>query len=317
MHTTPLFVGIDVSKDSFAVHVFPSAEAFSSPSTSEAIVTLVARLRTLDPQLIVLEATGGYERLLVAHLAAADLPIIVANPRQVRAFATGHGFLAKTDAIDAEVLARFAERTRPQVRPLPSADTRAFADLVVRRKQLIDLRTIESNRLPLAVHPRVQKGIRKLLTVIDGQLNDLDEQMDQLIQSSPLWRAKDELLQSVPSVATQTSRTLLSLLPELGTLTGNKISALVGLAPFADDSGRIKNARHIRGGRMSVRNALYMATISAVRFNPVIKAFYQRLCAKGKAKKVALVACMRKLLTILNQILKTRTPWREIVIKTA
>jgi transposase len=316
MHTTPLFVGIDVSKDTFAVHVFPSGEAFSSRSASEDIPALVARLRTLDPQLIVLEATGGYERVLVGHLAAANLPIVVANPRQVRNFAKGLGFLAKTDALDAEVLARFAERARPPVRPLPDADTRAFADLVTRRKQLLDLRTMESNRLPLAIHPRVQKSIRKLLATIDGQLNDLDEQMHQLIQASPVWRAKDELLQSVPSIATHSSRAFLCYLPELGTVSGNTVSALVGVAPFADDSGHIKNARHIRGGRMSVRNALYMATLSATRFNPVIKDFYQRLCANGKAKKVALVACMRKLLTILNQILKTRTPWREIVIKT-
>jgi transposase len=317
MHTTPLFIGIDVSKDTFAVHVFPSGEAFSSSSVPEAIPALVARLRALDPQLIVLEATGGYERLLVVHLAAAKLPIIVANPRQVRAFATGHGFLAKTDAIDAEVLARFAERTLPQLRPLPDAATRTFADLVTRRKQLLDLYTTESNRLPLAVSLRVQKSIRKMLTTIERQLKDLDDEMNELIRSSPVWREKDELLQSVPSIATQTARMLLSHLPELGTLDGNKISALVGVAPYADDSGKIKNARHIRGGRMPVRNALYMATLSATRFNPVIKAFYKRLCDKGKAKKVALVACMRKLLTILNQILKTRTPWREIVVKTA
>jgi transposase len=311
MHTSPSFVGIDVSKDSFDVHILPSGESFSSPSDPKSISTLVARLGTLNPTLIVLEATGGFERVLVVQLAAAGLPIIIANPRQVRDFAKGFGVFAKTDSIDAAIIARFAERVRPECRPLPDADTRSFSDLVVRRQQLLDLRTTESNRLPMACHPRVKKSIQKILRAINAQLTDLDAEMDRLIRSSPLWREKDDLLQSVPSVASRTSHVLLGRLPELGKLDHDKITAIVGLAPYPDESGKFKGARHIRGGRQSVRNALYMAALSATRFNPTIKDLYQRLRAKGKAFKVVMVACMRKLLIILNSILKHRTPWRD------
>lgn len=317
MHTSESFIGIDVSKDSFDVHVHPSGDAFSSPSDPRSISTLVARLRALDPTLVVLEATGGYERLLVIALAAAGLPVIVANPRQVRDFAKAFGVFAKTDSIDAAILARFAERVRPELRPLPDADTRAFSDLVVRRQQLIDLRTTENNRLHMASNLRVKKSIQKILWAINAQLTDLEGEMDQLIRSSPLWREKDELLQSVPAVASNTSRVLLSRLPELGTLSHEKISAIVGVVPYPDDSGTFKGARHIRGGRQLVRNALYMATLPALRFNPTIKALYTRLRANGKEFKVAMVACMHKLLIILNSILKHRTPWRDPSEKTA
>lgn len=319
MHTniTNPFIGIDVSKKSFDVHVRPSAEAFSSASDPKSIDALVERLRALDPALIVLEASGGYDRPLTAALAAAGMPVAVVNPRQVRDFAKGFGVLAKTDAIDAKILALFAEHVRPPLRRIPDEASRALSDLVTRRKQLLELRTMESNRLAMAFHPRVKNSIRKIIQAIERQLTDLDGEMDELIRSTPAWREKDELLQSVPAIATQTSRVLLGQLPELGTVSNEKITALVGLAPYPDDSGTIQGARHIRGGRQAVRNALYMATLAATRRNPVISAFYHHLRDEGKAFKVAMVASMRKFIVILNSILKNRTPWREPVLKTS
>jgi transposase len=304
-----VFVGIDVSKARLDGACRPDGAAFPHPNDPAGIQALVARLKALRPSLIVLEATGGLEAPLAAALAAAQLPVAVVNPRQVRDFAKATGQLAKTDALDARVLAHFAEAIRPQVRQLPDEQARQLEALVARRQQLLEMRTAEQNRLGSAVGEAVREDLRTHITYLTRRIEDMDKDLDQAIQASDLWRAKDDLLRGVPGIGKVVSRTLLASLPELGTLTGKQIAALVGLAPRARDSGTLRGKRTIGGGRVAVRCALYMATLSAVRFNPVLAAFYQRLLAAGKAKKVAQVAAARKLLTILNAMLRDQRPW--------
>jgi transposase len=309
----PRFVGIDVSKDHLDVHIRPDGSAFRSPTDPAGLASVVARLLDVHPERVVLEATGGYEAPIVAALAAAGLPVVVVNPRQVRRFAEATGRLAKTDTLDAAVLAHFAEAIRPEVRPLPDEATVALAALVARRRQLIDMRTAEANRLGTAP-AAVARGIREHVAWLDRQLGRVDGELAAAIQASPLWRVADDLLQSVPGVGPVVSRTLLSELPEIGTLSGKRIAALVGVAPVARDSGRKSGARSIAGGRSGVRSGLYMAILSAVRYNPVIRSFYRRLREAGKAVKVAQVAAMRKLLTILNAMVRDNRRWDPAIV---
>ena len=310
MTTAPVFVGIDVSKDRLDVALRPTSDRWALANDEPGIARLVERLRGLSPTLIVLEATGGLAVPLTSAVAAAGLPVVVVNPRQVRDFAKATGKLAKTDALDAAVLAQFAEAVRPALRPLPDAATQALSALLARRRQLIEMLTAEKNRLGSALPP-VRPGIRAHISWLERRLAALDADLAQAIRESPVWREKDDLLQSVPGVGPVLATTLLASLPELGTLTRQQIAALVGVAPLNRDSGAWRGKRRVWGGRAPVRAALYMSALVATRFNPVLRAFYQRLCAAGKAKKVALTACMRKLLTILNAMLKYRTRRQE------
>ena len=303
-----VFVGIDVSQDRLDIAIRPGA-LFSIPHEESAITAFLEQLRVLSPTLILMEATGGMEVPLTSALATAGLPVVVVNPRQVRDFAKASGRLAKTDALDAQVLAQFAEVMRPQPRPLPDAETRALAAQLTRRRQLVDMLTAEKNRLLSAASP-IRKRVRTHITWLERELQSTNTALAAAIHQSPVWREKDELLQSVPGVGPVLTSTLLASLPELGTLTNKQIAALVGVAPLNRDSGTLRGRRTVWGGRAQVRAVLYMSATVAARFNPVIRVFYQRLCATGKAKKVALTACMRKLLTILNTMLKRRTPWR-------
>jgi transposase len=272
-------------------------------------VTLVERLQALHPTLIVLEATGGLERAATAALATAGRPAVVVNPRQARDFARATGQLAKTDALDARALAHFADVIRPTPRPLPDAQTQELRALLGRRQPLIGMRTAEQNRLTGA-SGRLTQDIEAHIAWLNARIATLDDDLETMLRASPLWRANDDLLQSVPGIGPVCARTLLLELPELGTLTRQQIAALVGVAPLNCDSGTLRGRRTIWGGRAHVRTVLYMGTLVATRFNPQIKAFYQRLLTAGKIKKVALTACMRKLLTILNAMLKHRTSWQ-------
>jgi transposase len=308
MTAPAVFVGIDVAKATLDVVVRPSGECCALPNDDLAIKTLVARLAALSPTLLVLEATGGYERAVVAALAGAGLPVVVANPRQVRDFARATGQLAKTDAIDAAVLALFAERVRPTPRPLPDAAAQALDALLTRRRQLLEMLVAEKNRLGLARRP-IRRGITQHIRWLERQLADVDDDLGQLIEQSPVWRAQDNLLQSVPGVGPVLSRTLLGELPELGQLNRKQIAALVGVAPLACDSGTQRGRRIVWGGRAPIRTVLYMSALVAARHNPVIRRFYLRLRAAGKPAKVALTACMRKLLTILNAMMRSHAHW--------
>jgi transposase len=303
-------VGIDVASAELVVAVRPTAEGWTVPNDDAGVATVVRRLRPLAPAVIVLEATGGYERGVVAALAAAGLPVVVANPRQVRDFARATGQLAKTDQVDAGVLALFAERVHPEPRALPDAATQALDAVLTRRRQLLDMLTAERNRLAQAV-PAVRRDVQAHIRWLERRLADLDRDLDALIQHSPVWRAKDNLLRSVPGVGPVVSRTLLGALPELGTLTHKQIAALAGVAPMARDSGLWRGRRRITGGRAAVRATLYMAALVATRHNPPIRGFYQRLLTAGKPKKVALTACMHKLLTILNAMVRANAVWRS------
>jgi transposase len=305
-----VFVGIDVSQTCLDIAIRPGA-SYSLTHKEAAIVVLVEQLLALGPTLIVLEATGGMEIPLTSALATAGLPVVVVNPRQVRDFAKASGRLAKTDALDAQVLAQFAEVMRPQPRPLPDAETRALAALLTRRRQLVEMLTAEKNRLLSASSP-IRKRVRTHIVWLERELEHTNTDLSDAIRQSPVWREKDELLRSVPGVGPVLTSTLLANLPELGTLTSKQIAALVGVAPLNRDSGTLRGRRTVWGGRAQVRAILYMSAIVAARFNPVIRSFYQRLQRVGKAKKVALTACMRKLLTILNAMLKHRTPWRVV-----
>jgi transposase len=306
------FVGIDVSKDLLDIKIRPDGPAWQIQHNQVGIEDLIQRLRPFSISLIVLEATGGLQVRLAAQLAAAGLPVVVANPRQIRDFARSVGRLAKTDKLDADSIAQFAEAVKPSVRPLPDEQSQAFAELLARRRQLVDLRRAEGNRLERAQSPKVRKSIKAILVALDKQLTDIDDDLDRGVRESPIWREKDDLLQGVPGIGSVTSRTLVGDLPELGSLNHKQIASLVGLAPFNRDSGTMRGKRAIWGGRSHVRSALYMATVAAVRCNPVIRSFYQRLIAKGKPSKLALTACMRKLLTILNAILRSKTPWKKL-----
>ncbi len=308
MSPAKVYVGIDVAKDWLDVAQHPGGEAWRVPSGETGVAALVERLKGVRPTLVVLEATGGLQIPAVAALAAAGLRTVVVNPRQVRQFAGATGRLAKTDAIDAQVLAQFGEAVRPEVRPLPDAATQELSALVNRRRQLIEMLTAEKNRLRLAtekVRPNIEAHIRWL----EGELLDLDGGLGEVIRSSPVWRERDNLLQSVPGVGPVLSSVLLADLPELGRLNRKEIAALAGVAPLNRDSGQFRGRRTVWGGRSHVRTALYMATLVASRYNPAIKSFYQRLLSVGKPKKVALTACMRKLLTILNAMVRHQAPW--------
>ena len=313
--STPVFVGIDISKAQLDVAVRPDGR-FAVSNDDAGIAQVIERLSTGPPTLVVVEATGGFEMPLAGALAAAGFPVVVVNPRQVRDFAKATGRLAKTDALDAQTLAHFAEVMRPALRPLPDEQTQALAAILARRRQLVEMLTAEKNRLGSARKP-VRKSLRTHIAWLERELARTDSDLAQAIRESPVWREKDDLLRSTPGVGPVLTTTLLADLPELGTLTGKQIAALVGVAPLNRDSGTLRGKRTVWGGRAQIRATLYMAALVASRFNPVIRAFYQRLCAAGKAKKVALTACMRKLLIILNAMLKHRTPWRTELVQYA
>lgn len=307
-----LFVGIDVSKQQLDVAVRPSGETWTVAHDEAGLRALVARLRALAPTLIVLEATGGMEVVLAGALATAPLPVAVVNPRQVRAFARATGLLAKTDRLDAQCLAHFADAVRPPARPLPDAQAQELSALLQRRRQLVDMLTAEKNRLQ-AAPPRIRPQIQSHIEWLQRQLGSFDDALRTLVRSSPLWREKEDLLRSAPGVGPVLATTLVAALPELGTLSRQQIAALVGVAPLNRDSGTFRGRRTVWGGRAQVRAVLYMSTLVAVRHNPVLVAFYQRLRGAGKAPKVALTACMRKLLTILNAMLKHHTRWAPVL----
>ena len=309
MDDVPCFVGIDVAKAQLDIAVRPSGERWAVSNDADGVATLVEQLQPLHPTLIVLEATGGLERVATAALATAGLPVVVVNPRQARDFARATGQLAKTDALDARALAHFADVIRPTPRPLPDAQTQELRALLGRRQQLIGMRTAEQNRLA-GTSGRLRQDIEAHIAWLNARIATLDDDLETMLRASPLWRANDDLLQSVPGIGPVCARTLLLELPELGTLTRRQIAALVGVAPLNCDSGTLRGRRTIWGGRAHVRTVLYMGTLVATRFNPQIKAFYQRLLAAGKIKKVALTACMHKLLTILNAMLKHRISWK-------
>jgi transposase len=303
-------VGIDVAKAALDVAVRPSGDERHLSNDSAGIADLVGCLRALSPHLIVVEATGGYEAPLVAELGIAHLPVAVVNPRQVRDFARATGRLAKTDRLDAQTLAHFGHAVRPTPRPLPDAEAQALAALVERRRQVVGMRTAEQNRLEATRVPPVRDRIQAHLVWLEADLGEIDEDLRRRLHASPLWRAQDDLLRSVPGVGPTLALTLLAELPELGRLSHAQIAALVGVAPLNRDSGTRRGRRAVWGGRRAVRTALYMGTLRATRCNPPIQAFYARLLAAGKAKKVALVACMHKLLTILNAMVKHQAPWQ-------
>ncbi len=306
-----IVVGIDVAKPHLDIHVRPTDERFRLLRDEAGLGQLVERLRALGPVLVVLEATGGYEVPVAAALGSAGLPVAVVNPRQIRDFARATGQLAKTDTLDALIIARFAEVVQPEARPLPTAQAQALGELVARRRQLTDMLGAESNRQQQAHDPRLQRRIATHIRWLTKALAELEADLDDTIRSSPLWRAQDHLLQSVPGVGGVTAFTLIAELPELGHLDRRKIAALVGVAPLNRDSGAWRGRRMIAGGRPTVRGVLYMAALTAIRFNPVIAHFYQRLTAAGRPKKVALIAAMRKLLTMLNAILRDQRPWQS------
>jgi transposase len=307
----PIYVGIDVAKDRLDVHVRPSTEAFAVARDGEGLAALVERLGGLTPTLVVLEATGGFEVTVAAACAAAGLPLAVVNPRQIRDFARATGRLAKTDALDAEAIARFAEAVRPEPRPLPDDQARALAELVARRRQIVEMIVAETQRRRRLSQRRVLKALDRHLTALQKDLTAIEKDLDETIRGTPAWRDKEDLLKSVPSIGPGTARTLIADLPELGSLDRRRIAALVGVAPFNRDSGTWRGRRSIQGGRAHVRSALYMATLSAIRCNPAIAPFYKRLRSAGKTGKQAIVACMRKLLTILNAILRDQRPWQN------
>ncbi len=303
-------VGIDVAKEHLDAHVRPTDEALRVRYDDAGLAALLTRLRAVQPTVIVLEATGGYEVPVVAALANAGLPVVVVNPRQIRNYARALGQLAKTDPLDARVIARFAEAVRPPVRPLPDAQAQALSALTARRRQLVDMLGAEQNRRRLGRDRPVQHQLEAHITWLEQALRGLDHDLTTLLRSTPAWREKDDLLRSASGVGPVTSCTLVADLPELGCLTRRRISALVGLAPFARDSGVFRGRRMIAGGRAHIRRVLYMATLSAIKHNPAIRGFYHRLVTAGRPPKVALTAAMRKLLTILNAMLRDRRPWQ-------
>jgi transposase len=307
-----MLVGIDVAKAELVVATRPNGERWTVENDERGLRTLVERLRRDVPELIVLEATGGYELLCVAALAAVQFPVVVVNPRQVRDFARATGQLAKTDRIDADILALFAERVRPAVRALPDADAQELDALLARRRQLLEMLQAERNRLGQVFgrgKQPVKKSLKAHIAFLERELRMADTDLGDMVRQSPAWRERDDLLQSVPGVGKVLSFTLLADLPELGQLSRREIAKLVGVAPLSRDSGTLRGRRFIHGGRATVRAVLYMAALVATRRNPVIRAFYARLLAVGKPKKLALVACMRKLLTILNTMVRTRQAW--------
>ncbi len=302
------FIGIDISKARLDVAVYEPATDWQVDNTSAGIATLIERLQALRPALIVLEATGGYESVLVAELAAAQLPVAITNPRRVRSFARSTGKLAKTDKLDARMLAHFAAAIRPEVRPLASEQEEQLKALLTRRRQIVEMLTVEKNRQH-TVRGFMRSDLDEHIAWLTEKLAKLDQEIDQFIQGSPLWVEKATLLNTVPGVGRITTSTLLATLPELGTLNRQAIAALVGVAPLNRDSGKKTGRRHVYGGRAAVRTVLYMAALSASKHNPTIRAFYEHLIQQGKEKKVALTACMRKLLVILNAMLRAKQAW--------
>jgi transposase len=307
--TAGIFVGIDVSKARLDVAVHEPATHWSTDNTDRGIAELVERLKDLHPSLIVLEATGGFELPLVAELVHTHLPVVVANPRRVRDFARATGQLAKTDKLDAHVLAHLAATVRPEPRLLPSDEEEHLTALLTRRRPILDMLTVEKNRLH-TVRASMHQDIEEHIAWLNQKLDQFDDEIDRFIQHSSIWKAKDAILQSAPGVGRVTSSTLLGMLPELGTLNRQEIAALVGVAPLNKDSGKKRGKRRVYGGRAAVRRVLYMAALAATKFNPRIRTFYQHLLKQGKEKKVALTACMRKLLVILNAMLHAMQPWR-------
>jgi transposase len=304
-----IFVGIDVSKDRLDVHVRPGGEAFAVGRDAAGVEELVGRLRAAGAGTVAVEATGGFETVVAAGLAAAGLPVVVVNPAQVRAFAQALGRRAKTDPIDAAVIAHFLEATRPPIRPLPDAETELLADLLARRRQIIQMIVAERQREKRAAG-RMHKSIVRLLKALQKELSEIDQDIDGAVRGSPLWREKEDLLASVPGVGPTIARTLIAELPELGSLDRRQIAALAGLAPYTRQSGQWRGKSFIAGGRTTVRNALFLGAMVAARHNPVLRAFRDRLVAAGKPKLLALVAVARKLLTILNAILRDKKPWQ-------
>jgi transposase len=309
MRETQIFVGVEVSKARLDVAVRPSGDTVTVPYDEAGIAGLVVRVQTWQPAAVVLEATGDLESAVVSALAAAGLPVHVVTPRQVRDCARATGQLAKTDALDAQLLAQFGEVLRPAPRPLPDEATQALSAVLTRRRQLIEMLTAEKNRLS-HTRPSLRKRLEAHIEWLTRELRRVDADLDTAIRHSPVWREQDDLLQSIPGVGPGLSRTMLAELPELGTMSSKQLAALVGVAPHNRDSGTLRGKRTIWGGRAVVRTALYMATLVATKWNPVIKAVYHQFLARGKAKKVALVACMHKLLIIVNAMVKHRTPWR-------
>jgi transposase len=306
-----IFVGIDVSKAWLDVGVLPSREQWRVGNELETIDQLTKRLQELAPQQVVMEASGGYEMAVAAALCAAGLSVAVVNPRHVRELARATGQLAKTDKLDALMLALFGERIRPASKALPDEMARAFEALLARRNQLVRMLVEEKNRKQQARSTQVHKGIARHIQWLEREIKDVEKELKDSVRQSPAWRAKDDLLQSVKGVGPMTSFTVVAALPELGRLNRKQIASLVGVAPHAADSGVVRGKRRTWGGRSPVRRVLYMATQVACRFNPALRTFYQRLLASGKVKKVALIACARKLLTVLNAILRDGTPWNE------
>jgi transposase len=304
------FIGIDVAKDRLDVHIRPGGEIFAVARDSKGLAMLVERLQALAPALVAMEATGGYETVVASAVGAAQLPLAVVNPRQIRDFARATGKLAKTDRIDAAAIAHFAEAVRPPARPIADAEAQALGELVARRRQVIEMIIAESHRRRMASQRRVIRAIERHLALLQAELSELDSDIDGTIRKSPAWQADADLLASVPGVGKVTLRTLIAELPELGHLNRRKIAALVGVAPVNRDSGTLRGRRTIAGGRPAVRTALYMAALVASRANPVIAAHYTKLRAAGKTGKQALVACIRKLVVILNAILRDRKPWQ-------
>lgn len=307
-----VFVGIDIAQDTLDIHVLPGGKAFSCNNDAESISGLIKRLQREAPRVIVMEASGGFEMSLAAELGAAELPLAIVNPRQVRDFARGIGKLAKTDAIDAYVLACFAQTNRVEPKPLPTDDERLVKELVRQRQHLVSLRASEKNRLLRAASEPVRESIVAIIQTLSDQIARIEHDLDDLLKSSPLWREKDDLLKSFTGIGPVTARVLLGLLPELGAVTREQIAALVGLAPINKDSGKMRGRRMITGGRTEVRNALYMAAVSAVRYNRVIRPFYDRLIEAGKPFKVAMTACMRKMIVILNAMIKKKCSFGQL-----
>jgi len=304
-----VYVGVDVSKEHLDVHVRPGGESFRVSREEEGLEELLRRLEALGPSVIALEATGGFEAVVAAKLGAAGLPVVVVNPVQVRAFAQALGKRAKTDLLDAAVIAHFAEAANPEVRALPDTATRLLGDLLTRRKQIVQMIVAERQRAQVLIAPRLKKSVERLLKALKKELAMLDKEIDDTIRNTPLWREKEDLLRSVPGVGPTIARTLLAELPELGGLSRREVASLVGLAPFTRQSGQWRGKSFIGGGRSTVRAALFMGALVAVRCNPALKRFYEHLLARGKEKMVALIAVARKLLTILNAILRDHRPW--------
>jgi len=310
-------IGIDVSKDRLDVAVRPTGEHLTAANTLTGIEELTHKLTGFSPRLIVLEATGGYETNLTAALIKEELPVVMVNPRQVRDFAKAIGRLAKTDQIDADVLAHFGEAISPQIRILPDKQQHELSMLLSRQRQLVDMLTMEKNRIQNCPSQKVRQSVQAHIDWLNNQIKHIKKELDNFIQDTPAWRDKDKLYRSVPGVGPIVSAALLAYMPELGTLNRKKVAALAGLAPFNRDSGKLRGKRVVWGGRGQIRRLLYMATVASLRVNPVIQSFFQRLVEAGKPKKAALTACMRKLLTILNAMAKSNLPWSHVPLQPA